>query len=406
MYVFRLIISLFCVIVISSGPVQAITLNQSYTENNNLMFEERSGSTSQESSCGSNFSLTGNFSLGQTTEERQANLVMAFMSYGLNAAQASGPVGNFMWESGGVNLPPNVNENPTPSGAKAGPPNDDDRGYGWAQWSFERKTAFVNYMHDNDYVDGTGGATDAANFGYLKKELDSPSYTEVLSELKKQNSPESAATSFMNTFERPNAQYAHESERRKNAQTAYDNYMKMHGGGSVSSSSCGGESVTSQDYGEVVFPLKGSKSIVKNPGIFQNGTTSLSGHNYTAYDIMTPGGTPVVAFMPGKISYLFSDTCNGQSVVVWNEDYKIAISYMHMQPGSVDLRVGNNISVGQEIGKIGRNLPNCNGDHLHIDASTDKIRQPCSRAYCAPDIMDNFRSIGKPLFDTYQKLEG
>jgi hypothetical protein len=70
------------------------------------------------------------FSLGSTDRERRVNLGKALMNdYGLTTAQAAGIVGNFMQESGGANLPPNINE-----GGTAGPPRFSG-GYGWAQWT-------------------------------------------------------------------------------------------------------------------------------------------------------------------------------------------------------------------------------------------------------------------------------
>ena len=116
--------------------------------------------TTTNSCSASGLDLSGNFSLGKDPKERRVNLVKAFMSYGLSPEQAAGPVGNFMWESGGTDVPPNHNE----FEPKVGPPNSDQYGYGWAQWSFGRKTAFVKFMKDHGFVDNDGSATDAANF--------------------------------------------------------------------------------------------------------------------------------------------------------------------------------------------------------------------------------------------------
>lgn len=369
------------------------------------MFSEGNGvnSPGPGDCAGGPVTLTGNFSLGDDAAERRANLVGLFRTkYDLTPEQAAGAVGNLMWESGGQDLPPNHNE----TAPVIGMPNPNDRGYGWAQWSFGRKTRFVAFMNEKNFYNKEGtvepdkvGATDAANFGYLSLELADDYYKKVLIELKKHDTPEAATESFMNTFERPNAAFAHLAERQEYAKIALDDYKTLWGG------DCNPESVDSIEYGKVTFPLQGTKDIVTNPGIFHNGTTETAGHPYIAYDIMSPGGTPVVAFMDGVMSYkIRGDFCSGDAIVVWNEEYKIGISYLHMQPGSLTIKEGDAIKMGEKIGEVGRDLPSCNGDHLHIDASTDKIRQPCSRHGCSSEIKSHFRSMGKPLFDTYQKL--
>src|SRR5690606_1326464 len=64
-----------------------------------------------------NIHVDQGFSLGTDPQERRVNLVRALMNdFGLTAEQASGIVGNFMAESGGHHLPPDINEG-TRSGA-------------------------------------------------------------------------------------------------------------------------------------------------------------------------------------------------------------------------------------------------------------------------------------------------
>lgn len=341
--------------------------------------------------------ISKDFSLGTDPKERRVNLIKALMAaYGLTPEQAAGPVGNFMEESGGDHLPPDVNQ-----GGAVGPPNSSSLGYGWAQWSGGRKTAIAKYINDTGYKTAAGHATDAADFGYMAKEL-AGSYKSTITDLKKQESPEDAALSFHTTFERSGDNMAQIQERATAARQAFNEYKQSSGGStSEGGGGCSG-TTTSVNYGEVTFPLKGSKSIVTNPGIFANGTTQIAGHPYTAYDIMTPGGTEVVAFMTGKVSYFFNDTCNGDSVVIWNQTAKIGISYLHMQPGSIKPKMNEEVKVGETVGIVGRGLPDCGGDHLHIDASVDKIRLPCSRSGCS--IQSHFRSMGKELFETYQAL--
>lgn len=361
-----------------------------------------SNSETGSSTCtpGTDLAITKDFSLGTEPKDRRVNLVKALMAqFGLSPEQAAGPVGNFMQEAAGTTteaakLPPDVNQ-----GEVAGaPPNSSENGYGWAQWSGGRKTTFVDFMNEKKYVTDNGHATDAANFAYLTKELQSDSYASTIIELKEQMSPEDAAVSFEATFERAGSPVL--ENRKKFARQAFDEYSATAGSGS-NSTGCGG-TLSSVNYGEVSFPLEGTKDVVSNPGIFKNNDTEIAGHPYTAYDIMSPGGTPIRAFISGKVSDFFGDTCGGDSVKIWNEQLKIGISYMHMNKGGVKPKMGQQVAVGEVIGEVGKWDGDCGGDHLHIDASLGKIRGSCSRSGCS--IQDQFRSMGKELYQTYQAL--
>lgn len=398
-------------VVMAAGFAEPPDVSNYQKAHQNIIFtgsgEEESGDDTCSTDAGVIGEISKSFNLGTDPKERRVNLIKAFMAeYGLTAEQAAGPVGNFMREAAGTvteakKLPPDVNQGEV-SGA---PPNGSDLGYGWAQWSGPRKTAFVTFMRSKGYVTDRGNATDAADFAYLKKELDSPGYASTITELKKQSTPEDAAVSFEATFERAGVPAL--EDRKKFAREAYDDYKASNGGDAAgdntSSGDCGGVT-SSVNFGEVSFPLKGSKKVVSSPGMFQNGTTQTSGHPYTAYDIMSPGGTPIRAFISGKVSYFFNDTCGGDSVTIWNEQLKIGISYMHMNRGDIIPKMNQSVRVGEVIGKVGAWDGGCGGDHLHIDASTDKIRQPCSRAGCSEEVKSHFRSMGKELFDTYQLL--
>lgn len=375
----------------------------------NIIFTGGGGSSSDSGvSCSvtPGAEIPTNFSLGTDPKERRVNLVKALMSqYGLTAEQASGPVGNFMHESGGQHLPPDVNE-----GGRAGPPSFSG-GYGWAQWTGGRQTAFIDYAVQNGYMESKDvNATDAADLAYLVHELNT-GYKATVTELKNKGTPTDAAVSFEATFERAGVPAL--ENRTKYAEQVFNEYTE---GGEADAAqavdpaaspqgTCNGSPTPTQEYGEVVFPLKTTKAAVqeRNPGNFK--TTANDSHpNYTAYDIMIAGGTEVIAFMPGKVSYFFNDVCNGDSVVVYNQQYNIAISYMHLQPGSINLSMNQDVALGQKIGIVGSGLANCNGDHLHIDASTDRIRQPCSRQSCSPEVQSHFREMGSALFQAYQQL--
>jgi murein DD-endopeptidase MepM/ murein hydrolase activator NlpD len=175
----------------------------------------------------------------------------------------------------------------------------------------------------------------------------------------------------------------------------------------ASPESCGaspGQSSGSVVVDNMTFPLQGGKRVVRSKEMFKNGTTEQGGHPYIAYDIMSPGGTVVVAMVSGRVVQLSKDVCNGRLVAIYNEERKQTFSYLHLQPSSVSLNVGDELKVGDRIGEVGRGLPNCNGDHLHIDAVDVTRRVGCSRRSCPPQNKVHFRDIGPELFKLYEAL--
>lgn len=346
-------------------------------------------------------SISENFSLGTDEKERRVNLIKALMSdFGLTAEQAAGPVGNFMTESAGTvtearKLPPDVNQGEV----QGAPPNGSGLGYGWAQWSGGRKTSFVDHINSTGFKTQAGNATDAADYSYLVKDLNG-SYKSTVTELKKQGSPEQAAVSFEATFERAGRPVL--EERKRHAREAFEDYESSNGGsggGATDSSGCG--TSASANFGEVAFPLKGSKSVVKNPGMFHNGTTDRGAHPYIAYDILADPGTEVVAFASGTVTYESSDRCGGLFITIWNEQARLGVTYMHL---SDHIKKGDKVEPGDHVGTVGSATHGCGTPHLHIDAATDKIRQGCSRNGCS--IQSHFRSLDKELFETFQALPG
>jgi hypothetical protein len=80
--------------------------------------------------------------------------------FGLTDEQAAGVVGNLMHESGGFNSLQEVN----PSSGRGG--------FGYAQWTGPRRTAFENYATQNNLEP----TSYEANYGYLKHELANDPY--------------------------------------------------------------------------------------------------------------------------------------------------------------------------------------------------------------------------------------
>lgn len=116
--------------------------------------------------------------------------------FGLTREQAAGVVGNLYHESAGMNS--NVNEfGSDPSHPTFGSPNGSQFGYGWAQWTGDRKTAFLNFAKEQ----GLDPSSPAANYAMLKHELET-SEAGTLDALKQARSPEEAAVVFRKVFER------------------------------------------------------------------------------------------------------------------------------------------------------------------------------------------------------------
>ena len=408
-----LAITLSLLTALSPYTSSAISIDTGLVEKGITQFDYRATATDMCTELGSTSEggIIGGINLGAEPKERRVNLIKAFMStYGLTPAQAAGIVGNFAVEAGNYAsdtspaVRPDINQGKT--GSDTGQtPDPGGLGYGWAQWSSGRKTAFVRFLNENPQWVSEGRATDTANFNYLKKELEE-SYKGTIPALKETSNPTAAMKSFEATFEK--AGKPNYVERQKWANNAYQEYKAAGGSDSdvisdgPGSPGCAGVGTSQSAYfGEVAFPLKGTKSVVKNPDLFQDGEAKSSeeSHGYIAYDIITDQGVKVMAFAAGVVSYTSVDRCGGKFLTIWNEEVKLGVTYMHL---SDHIKKGTEVKAGEYVGTIGSQAQGCSVEHLHIDASTDKIRQACSRLKCS--IKDHYRSIGKDLYKTYEAL--
>lgn len=347
------------------------------------------------------------FTLGplNNAEGRQVALMQQLIAdYDLSPAQAAGIVGNFMHESAGTataarRLPPDVNQ-----GETTGAPPKFSGGYGWAQWTGSRQTSFINWAVDNGYMTSkTVRATDAANYAYLRHELDSVTYASTITELRKQSTPEQSAISFEATFEKAGVPAI--SQRTANAKIAYNAFVGGAGATTVGEgNACNAPAGSAGIVGNVAFPLRGTKSVVNNPGIFTNDTTDRAGHPYIAYDILADPGTTVAAFMSGTVSRISTDRCPGRLISIYNKESDLTISYLHLSRSTSTVREGDTVSVGQSIGRVGTTQEGCTVPHLHIDAASGTTRPGCSRLSCPAANASKFVDIGRQLYDTYQSL--
>jgi len=77
-------------------------------------------------------------------------------------------------------------------------------GYGWPQWTGPRRTEFFTYCTRNKL----DPASDKANYGWLFVELKG-AYARAIAAIKAATGLESKVKAFMDTYEMPNAAYAH-----------------------------------------------------------------------------------------------------------------------------------------------------------------------------------------------------
>lgn len=89
---------------------------------------------------------------------------------------------------------------------------------------------------------------------------------------------------------------------------------------------------------------------------------------HDAQDIAAPGGTPVLAIGSGVVieAGYASDGC-GFSIKLQHKvnDETLTSRYCHMQVDSHDRKVGDKITIGDPIGRVG-NTGMSFGDHLHL----------------------------------------
>lgn len=116
------------------------------------------------------------------------------------------------------------------------------------------------------------------------------------------------------------------------------------------------------------WPTRGAYSISSHYGYRSASISGWSFHGGT--DIVKSGGgssgIPVVAAASGVVEYTHSGYSGYGHTVVINHGGGIKTRYAHMYPGSICVRSGQNVSKGQQIGRIG-STGNSTGPHLHFE---------------------------------------
>ena len=116
------------------------------------------------------------------------------------------------------------------------------------------------------------------------------------------------------------------------------------------------------------WPTRGAYAISSYYGYR---SASISGWGFHGgIDIVRSGGgtsgTPVVAAASGTVEVAYSGYSGYGHTVVINHGNGVKTRYAHMYPGSICVRVGQKVSKGQQIGKIGT-TGNSTGPHLHFE---------------------------------------
>lgn len=387
-------------------------MNEEFYAGNDILFYDPNAQvcvSSGASPSNNGGEVAKDFSLGSGTPERPVNLAKNLMSdYGLTVEQAVGIVGNFMHESGGEDLPPDMNQ-----GMTRGAPHPSFAGgkaYGWAQWDGPRKKAFVKYGADNGYTDSMSSpATDASNYAYLKYELDNTE-TSTMPAVKNAESVQAAVIAFEANFERAGKPAIAVRTALANKLLGwYNGDGGGSGGGGSGSVTCdtGGGGTQAGSFGNTAFPLAGNKSVVNNPGMFKDGTTDQGGHPYTSYDILADTGVKVNAFIDGTVTHISNDRCPGRLISIYNKEHNVVTSYLHLSMNtSSHVKKGDKVKAGDKVGVVGTTREGCTVPHLHIDVVKGDRRVGCSRLNCPAKNQALFVDIGPDLFKTFEALPG
>lgn len=104
------------------------------------------------------------------------------------------------------------------------------------------------------------------------------------------------------------------------------------------------------------------------------GTKPHKGIDFSGY-AGGSSGKPVYAALPGIVVVSPAGYgCLGNNVLTIVSDDGLEVTYMHMNGDNVTVNVGDNITTGQQIGKIG-NCGDSTGAHLHFEVSPGTSKQ-------------------------------
>ena len=128
--------------------------------------------------------------------------------------------------------------------------------------------------------------------------------------------------------------------------------------------------------GSFIWPTRGANAIssyygYRNPGIsgwgFHGGIDIITGYGNST-------GVPVVASASGTVVSVTRSYRGYGHMVLIDHGGGLRTRYAHMQPGSLTVYVGQRVSMGQQIGRIG-STGNSTGPHLHFEVLLNGVKQ-------------------------------
>ncbi|MCL1838222.1 MAG: Ig-like domain-containing protein [Propionibacteriaceae bacterium] len=160
----------------------------------------------------------------------------------------------------------------------------------------------------------------------------------------------------------------------------------------------------------LTFPLAITKQSQLNQSYF---TKEQSYHGkvcpgYWAVDLMVKAGTPVLAAYEGVvIDVKISNDSFGSSVQIWDSKNSIDYFYTHMKT-AIQVKKNQPVKAGTVIGYVKSGTPG--GPHLHIDASTARVRPRVAASLGTCPTKDWLKKyefkgdLGTQLQNLYKKL--
>ena len=316
--------------------------------------------------CPASGYTTGSIS-GANDREKAYNF---FVSIGYKPFQAAAIIGNMMVESG---VEPQRLQGTRPGKKTPASQVSGDIGWGIVQWTpgskFINPTREAKKNPNNIEVQLRFLANQLAGKGPLPEKA-------AGDDLKKTTDIREAVLAFQGDtqaggkhpgFERPADQSASVPERLRHAKQALTDFGSNGGGVAGTSDAvsgdgnCANAEEGNETNGEFSLPVP-KRFFTSNKDWF-----TKPHHDYPAADIPVPSGTKIFAVGKGTVASMTnSGYGGGAGTSVFVKDGDILYGYFHGTPGSVKVKVGENVVAGQLL-MLSDNTGHSFGAHLHFD---------------------------------------
>ena len=88
-------------------------------------------------------------------------------------------------------------------------------------------------------------------------------------------------------------------------------------------------------------------------------------HFHEGTDVAAPEGTPILSLTKGKVESITNKNGYGNQVAVQSDNGDI-VTYSHIQSGSIRVKVGDDVNVGDHIAGVGK-TGQATGYHVHVE---------------------------------------